>query len=75
MTQPLSQLVKVEPAIAVGIRRLERRVVQREFIATELQITRATVDTYRQRLSEKLGLKSRADLVAYALESGLLQKK
>ena len=30
-----------------------------------------TVETYRTRLVEKLGLRSRADLVRHALDSGL----
>jgi DNA-binding NarL/FixJ family response regulator len=30
-----------------------------------------TVETYRARLVDKLGLRSRADLVRYALDSGL----
>ncbi|MCB1155541.1 response regulator transcription factor, partial [bacterium] len=32
-----------------------------------------TVETYRSRVTEKLGLKHRADLVRYALDLGLLQ--
>jgi DNA-binding CsgD family transcriptional regulator len=31
-----------------------------------------SVETYRARLSEKLGFRHRADLVRYALEAGLL---
>jgi DNA-binding NarL/FixJ family response regulator len=41
-------------------------------IATKLTIAKATVDTYRSRLSEKLGAKSRADLVRVARSTGLL---
>jgi two-component system response regulator NreC len=40
-------------------------------IADRLQLSVKTVETYRSRLVEKLGLKSRADLVRYALDSGL----
>ena len=43
-------------------------------IGEMLFISPKTVDTYRQRLMEKLGLESRADLVQYALKHGLLNK-
>ena len=43
-------------------------------IAGELGIAKATVDTYRARLIEKLGAKSRADLVKVATRAGLLAK-
>jgi DNA-binding NarL/FixJ family response regulator len=41
-------------------------------IADRLFISVKTIETYRTRLSEKLGLRARADLVRYALEMGLL---
>jgi len=41
-------------------------------MAEQLGISVKTVETHRARLSEKLGLKSRADLVRLALEAGLL---
>jgi len=40
-------------------------------IADRLGISVKTVETYRSRLVEKLGLRSRADLVRYAFDSGL----
>jgi two-component system response regulator NreC len=40
-------------------------------IADRLGLSVKTVETYRSRLVEKLGLRSRADLVRYALDSGL----
>lgn len=40
-------------------------------IAEQLGISEKTVATYRERAAEKLGLKSRADLVKWALEHGL----
>jgi two-component system, NarL family, response regulator NreC len=43
-----------------------REISQQIFIGTK------TVETYRGRFAEKLGLKSRADIVRYALEIGLL---
>lgn len=41
-------------------------------IGERLIISAKTVDTYRQRLMQKLGLNHRADLVQYALRHGLL---
>jgi two-component system response regulator NreC len=41
-------------------------------IAERLQIAKPTVDTYRQRLTEKLAIKSRAELMRVAAELGLL---
>lgn len=40
-------------------------------VADRLGLSVKTVETYRARLVEKLGLRSRADLVRYALDSGL----
>ena len=42
-------------------------------IAERLAISTKTVDTYRQRIMEKLGLHHRAELVRYALDRGLLR--
>ena len=41
-------------------------------IAEQLDVAKKTVDTYRARVAEKLNLHTRADLVRYALETGLL---
>jgi|SRR5579872_1025423 len=41
-------------------------------IATHLGLSHKTVETYRTRIYDKLGLKKRTDLVAYAIASGLL---
>jgi two-component system response regulator NreC len=41
-------------------------------IAEELRLGIKSVETYRSRLMEKLGLTSRADLVRFALECGVL---
>lgn len=41
-------------------------------IAERLHLSVKSVETYRARIAEKLGLRSRADLVRYALEVGLL---
>ena len=59
----------------------EREVVQRVVqgysnreIATQLSLSVKTVETYRARALEKLGLTSRSALVRYALERGWLHK-
>lgn len=41
-------------------------------IATQIKVSVKTVETYRARLSEKLGLKGRAELYRFAVESGIL---
>lgn len=41
-------------------------------IAGQIFVSTKTVETYRGRFAEKLGLKSRADIVRYALDLGLL---
>lgn len=43
-------------------------------IAEQLILAVRTVETYKQRLMEKLGLASRAELVRYALQNGLLSE-
>lgn len=43
-------------------------------IATMLQRSPRTVELYRSRIMEKLGLETRAQLVHYALEHGLLEE-
>ena len=44
-------------------------------VAEQLGVSVKTVETYRARLSEKLGLRSRAELVRYALDVGFLDPK
>jgi len=41
-------------------------------VADQLYLSVKTVETYKARLMEKLGLRSRADIVRYALQRGLL---
>ncbi len=41
-------------------------------IANQLEISRKSIETYRARIREKLGLHTRADIVRYALETGVL---
>jgi two-component system response regulator NreC len=44
-------------------------------VGERLEVSIKTVETYRARLGEKLGLRSRADLVRYALEIGVLDRE
>ncbi|HEX7318042.1 MAG TPA: response regulator transcription factor [Pyrinomonadaceae bacterium] len=44
-------------------------------IGWKLNISSKTVDTYKLRLMEKLNLRSRTDIVRYALQQGLLQEE
>jgi DNA-binding CsgD family transcriptional regulator len=44
---------------------------QRE-IAEKLHISVKTIETYRARISEKLGCRTRAELVSYAISAGLM---
>lgn len=44
-------------------------------IAGQLFLSSKTVDTYRQRIMEKLNLHHRSELVHYALEKGLLRQQ
>jgi len=41
-------------------------------IAARLNISRKSIETYRARIREKLGLHTRAEIVRYALETGIL---
>ena len=57
----------------------ERTVLERlaqghtnQSIAEQLALSVKTVESYRARLLRKLGLRSRADIVRYAIETGLL---
>lgn len=42
-------------------------------VAQQLELSTKTVETYRSRIYEKLRLKTRADLVHYAMSEGLLE--
>jgi DNA-binding NarL/FixJ family response regulator len=44
-------------------------------IGARLHLSPRTIGTYRSRLNDKLGLRTRADIVRYALESGLLARE
>ena len=70
-----------EPAAAVVSVELSQRETQvlrllshgytHKEIASRLQISKKSVDTYRLRLQDKVGGRGRADLVRYAIASGL----
>jgi DNA-binding NarL/FixJ family response regulator len=42
-------------------------------IASELQVSTKSVETYRVRLVKKTGCKTRADLIRYAIRSGIVK--
>lgn len=44
-------------------------------IADRLSLSVKTVETYRARIADKLGLRTRAELVKYALQHGLLDEE
>ncbi len=53
------------------VRQIAHGATYRE-IAAELGISEKTVATYRERASEKLGVRTRAELVRWAIEHGLV---
>ncbi|HUB79080.1 MAG TPA: response regulator transcription factor [Bryobacteraceae bacterium] len=66
-----------KPARLLSERELQvLRLVARGFsskqIAGQIFVSAKTVETYRARLLEKLGLRTRSDLVRYAVHTGLL---
>jgi DNA-binding NarL/FixJ family response regulator len=69
------------PARPGGLSRREAQVlraVARGFTSSEigrqLELSAKTVDTYRGRICEKLGLRTRADLFHYAMAAGMLEE-
>jgi DNA-binding NarL/FixJ family response regulator len=54
--------------------RLVARGYSNKEIAAKLEVSVKTVETYRYRAVEKLGLRGRADLVRYAIEQGWLDE-
>jgi DNA-binding NarL/FixJ family response regulator len=79
-------LAQVSPGSAAGpsvpadrLSRREREVLRfvaeghtNQQIADRLHLSVKTIETYRARVGEKLGLRSRADIVRYALDTGLI---
>jgi two-component system response regulator NreC len=63
---------------AASLSKRERQVLKRlalghtyRSISEELHLSQKSVETYRTRLADKLGIRSRAGLVRYALDIGL----
>lgn len=54
------------------LRELARGYANKE-VAERLNLSVKTVETYRQRITEKTGLRTRAEMVRYALHQGWLQ--
>ena len=67
--QPALELSDREAAVV----RLIAAGYSNKEIGTRLELSARTVETYKARALEKLGLQSRADLVRYALQRGWLQ--
>lgn len=81
--QLVSKIGQRRPAAAASaaLSEREREVVRyvahgysNKEIAAKLDVSVKTVETYRYRATEKLGLHSRADLVRYALDQGWLSE-
>lgn len=72
--QGVDSLSLLSPREREVFERLARGQTQRE-AAEELGLSVKTVETYRARISDKLGLKTRAELVAFALDSGVLRPR
>lgn len=73
---PASDAPEGAPALSereVGVARLTAAGHSNKEIATRLDLSVKTVETYKARALEKLGLASRADLVRYAVQQGWLQ--
>jgi two-component system response regulator NreC len=68
---PESLLQRLSPREIEVLRQLALGYTNEE-IANRLTVSVKSVQTYRARLSEKLGLSDDAELVRYALENGLL---
>lgn len=75
----VSKIGQKHPATSAPLSEREREVVRHvahgysnKEIAAKLDVSVKTVETYRYRASEKLGLRSRADLVRYAIDHGWL---
>jgi two-component system response regulator NreC len=65
-----------------GLSQREREVLQliaegytSQEVAKRLFLSPKTVETYRSRIADKLGIRHRAELVKYALRKGLLRSE
>jgi len=89
LTQTSGPVPILPPATVAGqsqppkkLSRREREVLRllaqghsNQQIADSIRLSVKTVETYRTRLSEKLGLKGRAELYRFAAESGILEPR
>jgi DNA-binding NarL/FixJ family response regulator len=64
---------------AASLSQREREVLEQlakgytnQEIADRIYLSVKTVETYRARIADKLGLRSRADIIRYAMETGIL---
>jgi pSer/pThr/pTyr-binding forkhead associated (FHA) protein len=76
-TRPLPKLPEAPDEVLSAreqevLEKIARGVTQRE-IAEALGLSVKTVETYRARIAEKLGLESRAAIVEYAIRAGVLR--
>ncbi len=79
LTPPPSQRKSGRGKQPTELSRREREVLRllaqghsNQQVADQIRVSVKTVETYRTRLREKLGLKERAELYRFAVESGLL---
>lgn len=75
--QALPRLRSRRPVAKLSTRELEvirllGRGLSNQEVAEQLDVSPKTVATYRARIGDKLGLKSTADFVKYALDTGLI---
>jgi len=65
---PITRLSERERQVLTGL----AQGLRYQTIAEQLGVSVKTVETYRSRLTAKLGFKTRADLMRFAIESGIL---
>ena len=70
---PANRLAPLTPRERQVFERVARSETHRE-IGEQLGIGKKSVDTYRARVYQKLGIASRAELVSIALEAGVLAR-
>ena len=70
--KPLHQLLSSRELEVLGLLAEGKKVVQ---IAVELSLSPKTISTYRERLLEKLKLKTSAELIRYAIMEGISGQK
>ncbi len=68
----VSAMGRLSPRETQVLRLLARGHSQRE-VGEMLEVSVKTIETYRARIAEKLELRTRADLVQYAVDAGILR--